>query len=339
MKRKIIITGGAGFIGSNFIRFWCNKYPEDKLFIVDKLTYAGNTKNLKVFIDNSNLQIYKEDITNKNAIEQIIQDNSINHIINFAAESHVDRSILDPHYFVKTNFEGTYNLLNQFTKHWLKNNSPKDWRFVHISTDEVFGSLGIKDNPFNENSCYQPRSPYSATKAGSDHLVMAWFHTYNLPTIISNCSNNYGPFQHPEKFIPKIIINSILGLDIPIYGKGKNIRDWLFVEDHVKALEKIVLKAIPGSQYCIGGGDEINNIELVKKIVKILDSLNINIQGHGSIKYITDRPGHDFRYSIDFDLIRKDLQWEPKVNIDQGLIKTINWYISNKDWWQSQVLN
>ncbi len=342
MRRRIIVTGGAGFIGSNFLNYWSKFYPDDLLFVVDNLTYAGNLSNIKNLIEESKINFIKADIANNKNLENIFHEHSINHIINFAAESHVDRSILNPACFIKTNIEGTFNLLNIFANYWLKNNSPNDWRFLHISTDEVFGSLSINEKKFDEYSPYKPRSPYSASKAASDHLVMAWFHTYNLPVIVSNCSNNFGPYQHPEKFIPKIVINYLLGKDIPVYGNGENIRDWLFVNDHVTALEKILVSASPGSTYCIGGDEEISNIELVKKICKILDNLipNPNKDNkHNLIKLVKDRPGHDFRYSINSDKIKQELKWNPNTKLNEGLEQTIKWYVENEKWWRSIVFD
>ena len=342
MNRKILVTGGAGFIGSNFLNYWSKFYPDDLLYVIDNLTYAGNLSNIKNLIDGSKIKFIKVDIANKKNLENIFHEHAINHIINFAAESHVDRSIMNPACFIKTNIEGTFNLLDIFTNYWFKNNSPNEWRFLHISTDEVFGSLSIDAEKFDENSPYKPRSPYSASKAASDHLVMAWFHTYNLPVIVSNCSNNFGPYQHPEKFIPKTITNFLLGKDIPIYGNGENIRDWLFVNDHVKALENILLHASPGSNYCIGGDEEINNIDLVRKISKILDNLIPDPKKNNKnnlIKFIKDRPGHDFRYSINSKKIKQELNWKPITKLDDGLVKTIKWYIDNKNWWKSIVFD
>jgi len=342
MQRIILVTGGAGFIGSNFLNFWSSFHQKDKLVVIDKLTYAGNYENLKSLISDSNLIFIKGDISDKDTIEDILKKYSITHIVNFAAESHVDRSISNPLEFIKTNLEGTFNLIETFKEHWLDNGCSKNWKFLHISTDEVFGSLNMNDQKFNEDSIYCPRSPYSATKAGSDHLIMAWFHTYGVPVVVSNCSNNYGPFQHPEKLIPKTIINCLLGLKIPIYGKGENIRDWLFVEDHILALENLLLEATPGSKYCIGGRNEINNIDLT---YMICDILNEKLKGSEItnrkelITFVKDRPGHDFRYSIDSSKMKKDFNWEQKVSLKTGLKKTIDWYISNKKWWQSLTIN
>ena len=336
MEKKILVTGGAGFIGSNFLHYWSKHHNKDKLIVIDKLTYAGNQQNLNSLITDQKLEFLKIDINDKENIKKIMHKYSITHIINFAAESHVDRSISKPKNFIKTNLEGTFNLLDNFNTHWNDKGCPKDWMFLHISTDEVFGSLNLNDKKFSEDTIYCPRSPYSASKAGSDHLVMAWFYTYGLPVAVSNCSNNYGPFQHPEKLIPKTIINYLLGLEIPIYGQGQNIRDWLYVEDHIHALEKIILKASPGSKYCIGGRDEISNIDLVYMILDILDKKTKNIKNKNSrklIKFVQDRRGHDFRYSIDSSLIQKNLEWNQKVSLEAGLEKTISWYLKNRKWW------
>lgn len=342
MKEKnFLVTGGAGFIGSNFLHFWSKYHPNDNLVVIDKLTYAGNYNNFKSLEKNAKLKFIKGDIKNKVIIQDTLEQYSISHIINFAAESHVDNSISAPLEFIKTNIEGTFNLLENFKKHWNKNNCPSGWKFLHISTDEVFGSLNINEKKFNEDSIYSPRSPYSASKAGSDHLVMAWYHTYGLPVILSNCSNNYGPFQHPEKLIPKTIINYLLDLEIPIYGKGENIRDWLFVEDHILALEKLILEALPGSNYCIGGRNEINNLDLINMIFDTLErKINYPIirERKKLVKFVKDRPGHDFRYSIDSSKIHNEFNWNQKVSLEDGLQQTIEWYISNKNWWES-ILN
>ena len=338
MSRKIIITGGAGFIGTNFVHHYSKNFENDEIFIIESLTYEGNLSNLKDLINNSKVSFIKGNINDRKFLEYYIKEKKINHILNFAAESHVDRSIKNPNNFIKTNIEGTFNLLDVFKNYWIENNSPSHWRFLHVSTDEVFGSLKLSDRKFNENSKYCPRSPYSASKAASDHLVMAWFHTYGLPVIISNCSNNYGPFQFPEKLIPKTIISCLRGEKIPVYGSGKNIRDWLFVNDHVRALCKLIHKAEPGKNYCIGGLGETTNIEIVNIICDQIDEISKKSSNSRSrIEFVEDRLGHDFRYAIDSSRIKKDLNWSPTIDLHIGLKQTINWYISNQEWWEPLI--
>ena len=317
---KILITGGAGFIGSNFIHYWLKKYPEDKIVNLDALTYAGNLENLREVENNKNYKFVKGDICDKKLVDDLVKD--VDLIVHFAAESHVDRSILDAENFIRTNVLGTYNLLEA-----AKNNGNK--RFHHISTDEVFGHLGPNDPAFNESTPYAPRSPYSASKAASDHLVLAYFHTHNLPVTISNCSNNYGPYQFPEKIIPLAITNIIEGKKIPIYGDGMQVRDWLQVEDHCEAIDLIIQKGKIGETYCVGGNGEKHNIDLVKTILKLLG------KDASEIEYVEDRKGHDRRYAIDFSKIKNELGWEPKVSFEEGMAKTIEWYKNNEAWWKN----
>ncbi len=345
MKRNILVTGGAGFIGSCFVKLWIRKYPEDFILVLDKLTYAGNINNIKILIEKKEIVFVGGDINNSLLVDELFKKYEINHIVNFAAESHVDRSINEPKSFLETNILGTYSLLEIFRKNWEKNNKNKLWRFLHVSTDEVYGSLEVNQKPFFEMTPYDPRSPYSASKASSDHLAMAWHHTYGIPLIISNCSNNYGPFQYPEKLIPLTLINILNGDFVNIYGDGKNIRDWLYVEDHCEALEVIVLKGQIGQKYCIGGRNEIQNIELVKKLCFLIDleleNNNHNPKNYPSsnlIRYISDRPGHDKRYAINFSKIKNELSWEPKTDIDKGLKKTVRWYLNNKSWWEPLLI-
>jgi len=340
LSKKILITGGAGFIASNFVHFWKTKYPNDTLIILDNLTYAGNLSNIKNLIESSKINFQKGDISDKKIVKFIIDKFSINHVINFAAESHVDRSIADPHKFIETNIVGTFVLLDAFKDYWILNGSSENWRFIQISTDEVFGTLKPEDNSFEETTAYSPRSPYSASKAASDHLAMSWFHTYGLPVIISNCSNNFGPYQFPEKLIPKTIINCILKKKIPVYGNGLNIRDWLYVDDHISALEKIITNGSPGLKYCIGGENEINNLKLVELICNTFDNLfftNTSLKSKELIEFVTDRPGHDFRYSINSSLIKRELKWEQEINLEEGIKKTIQWYFDNKEWWETLI--
>jgi dTDP-glucose 4,6-dehydratase len=320
---NLLVTGGAGFIGSNFILYWLKKYPQDKILNLDKLTYAGNLENLKTVENNSNYAFVKGDVCNLSLVDSLIKKYNIDTIVHFAAESHVDRSILDPAPFIKTNIEGTYVLLEAALKNRIK-------RFHHISTDEVFGALPLDSKEkFNEKTPYNPRSPYSASKAASDHLVRAYYITYGLPVTISNCSNNYGPYQFPEKLIPLAITNIIEGKKVPIYGDGLYVRDWLYVEDHCKALDLILHKGKVGETYFIGGlTEDIPNIEVVRKILKIMG------KDESYIEYVKDRPGHDRRYAIDWSKINRELGWKPEVDFDTGLKLTVDWYLKNKDWWK-----
>ncbi len=316
---KILITGGAGFIGSNFVRYVLNKYPDYKIVNLDLLTYAGNLENLKEVEKNPNYRFVKGDIADKELVNDLVKDVDI--IVNFAAESHVDRSILDSAAFIHTNIVGTHNLLEA-----AKANGKK--RFHHVSTDEVYGHLGPNDPPFNEKTAYAPRSPYSASKAAADHLVMAYFHTHQLPVTISNCSNNYGPFQFPEKLHGLFITNLIEGKKVPVYGDGMQVRDWLYVEDHCEAIDKIIHDGKIGETYCVGGGCEKPNIEITRKILALLG------KGEEMIEYVKDRPGHDRRYAIDFSKIRSELGWQPRTGFDEGMKKTVEWYQENQDWWR-----
>ena len=320
---NLLVTGGAGFIGSNFILYWLKKYPQDKILNLDKLTYAGNLENLKTVENNLNYAFVKGDICNLSLIDSLIKKYNIDTIVHFAAESHVDRSIMDPAPFIKTNVEGTYILLEAALKNKIK-------RFHHISTDEVFGALPLNSKEkFNEKTAYNPRSPYSASKAASDHLVRAYHITYNLPVTISNCSNNYGPYQFPEKLIPLAITNIIEGKKVPIYGDGLYVRDWLYVEDHCKALDLILHKGKVGETYFIGGlTEDIPNIKVVRKILKIMG------KDESYIEYVKDRPGHDRRYAIDWSKINRELSWKPEVDFDTGLKLTVDWYLKNQDWWK-----
>ena len=347
MKNKtknILITGAAGFIASNFLNYWVKKYPEDKIIALDILSYASNINSIKSLINKQSIHFYKGDICDHDLLDEIFDNFEINHVINFAAETHVDRSISSPSIFLNTNVLGTYFLLESFKKYWEKNDKPNHWRFLHISTDEVFGSLNLEEKPFNEDSPYKPRSPYSASKASSDHLVRAWHDTYSLPTLITNCSNNYGPFQFPEKLIPLTITNILRGKKIPIYGNGLNIRDWLFVLDHCSAIETVIQKANPGSTYCIGGNQELKNIEVVKQICHLIDDLapSLNIQLHKSkssdlISYVDDRLGHDKRYAIDSSKLSNELNWKAEIKFAEGLKITVKWYLENITWWEPLI--
>ena len=318
---KILVTGGAGFIGSNFIHYWLNKYPEDEIVNLDKLTYAGNLDNLKNVESNKNYTFMQGDICNPQLVDSITK--KIDTIVNFAADSHVDRSISDPDPFVQTNIVGTYTLL----KSALKN---KVSRFHHISTDEVFGSLELDSKvKFNEKTKYDPNSPYAASKAGSDHLVNAFHTTYDLPITISNCSNNFGPYQFPEKFIPLTITNLIQNKKVPIYGDGLYVRDWLYVEDHCEAIDLILNKGKIGETYVIGGmTEDVSNLDIVKRIIKLMD------KSEDMIEHVDDRLGHDRRYGIDWSKISKELGWSPSRNFDDNLEFTVNWYKQNAIWWR-----
>lgn len=318
---KMFVTGGAGFIGANFILYWLKKYPQDSIVNFDKLTYAGNLENLKEAEKNVNYTFVKEDICNKEAVLKAMQGADI--IINFAAESHVDRSIMDPTDFIKTNVLGTQVLLDAAL-------DKKVGLFYQIGTDEVFGSLSLDSTEkFSEKSSYNPRSPYAASKASADHLVRAYYHTYGLPIKISNCSNNFGPYQFPEKMIPLAITNVIEKKKIPIYGDGLYVRDWLYVEDHCRAMDAIIHKGRIGETYCIGGlTQDISNLEVARKILKFLG------KDESYIEFVKDRPGHDRKYAVDWSKIKQELGWEPLHNFDEWLALTIKWYSENQWWWE-----
>ena len=338
MDNKILVTGGSGFIGSNFIHYLINNTDYQRIINLDKLTYAGNNENLINIQQNIRYKFIKGNICDRQCIKKIFQDYSPNKIVHFAAESHVDRSIDGPKDFINTNIVGTSILLEESLSYYnkLKKLSKSSFKFHHISTDEVFGSLGEKGS-FVEDSPYDPSSPYSASKASSDHLVRAWHRTFGLPVTISNCSNNYGPYQFPEKLIPLIIINCLSNKSLPVYGKGENIRDWLYVEDHCKAINLILQEGAIGDTYNIGGNNEISNLNIVESICTILDKLKPSNSGKSynqMISFVKDRPGHDFRYAINTTKIKKDLNWEPKETFDSGLTKTIKWYLENENWWK-----
>lgn len=333
ITKRILITGGAGFIGSHLVRKFVLKYPEYHIYNLDALTYAGNLENLKDIEDAENYTFIKADITDKEKIDSIFLNNKFDAVIHLAAESHVDRSILDPHAFVRTNVIGTMNLLDSSLKLW---GHSKSKLFYHISTDEVYGSLG-ETGYFTEDTSYKPNSPYSASKASSDHFVRAYGETYQLPFIISNCSNNYGPFQFPEKLIPLFINNIIEKKALPVYGDGNYTRDWLFVEDHVDAIDLIFHQGVLKATYNIGGFNEWKNIDLVQLLCSIMDEkLNRKSDACAElITFIKDRPGHDKRYAIDATKINKELDWKPSVTFEEGLEKTVNWYLDNEDWLKS----
>lgn len=319
---KLLVTGGCGFIGSNFIRYWLQKYPKDEIVNLDKLTYAGHLSSTKSFSSSKNYKFIKGDITDSKLVEDITR--GVDLVVHFAAESHVDRSVVNPHVFIKTNVLGTHVLLNAA----LKNNVG---HFHHVSTDEVFGSLSLdQKEKFSEKTPYDPRSPYSASKAGSDHLVRSYFHTFNLPITITNCANNYGPYHDPEKLFPRFITNLIDDMPVTIYGDGKYVRDWLHVNDHISAIDLVIKKGKIGETYLVGSTiKEVNNLEIAKKLLKIFGK-----DEDKYIKFVKDRAGHDRRYAIDWSKLKK-LGWEPKyADLDEGLKKTVDWYEENEWWWR-----
>jgi len=332
-----MVTGGAGFIGSAVIRQLINVH-DFEVINLDKLTYAANLDNLKSISNHSSYYFEKIDICDSKKVKDALRKYSPNVILNLAAESHVDRSIDTPAKFVETNIIGTYNLLEASLEHFQSINSQEQnkFRFHHVSTDEVFGSLNFSDSAFSLSSPYKPRSPYSASKAASDHLVMAWHHTFGLPIILSNSSNNYGPFQYPEKLIPLIITRALEGAPLPVYGRGENIRDWLYIDDHTDALIKVITHGQIGETYLIGGDSELSNIYVVETICKFLDEAlpdSKYIPHKNLISFVDDRPGHDLRYALDITKTKQKLGWTPKYSFEVGLKKTIYWYINNKEWW------
>lgn len=333
MSKKILITGGAGFIGSHVIRLFVNKYPDYTIFNLDALTYAGNLENLKDVEQQGNYRFVKANILDAESLEKIFQEYQITDVIHLAAESHVDRSILSPLDFVYTNIIGTVNLLNTAKKSWAEN--MRGHLFYHISTDEVFGSLG-DTGFFTETTAYDPRSPYSASKASSDHFVRAYHETYHLPSIVSNCSNNYGPNHFPEKLIPLFIHNILEKKALPVYGDGLYTRDWLYVKDHARAIDTIFHQGKAGETYNIGGFNEWKNIDLVKLLCRLMDEKLGRAKGESEqlITYVKDRPGHDRRYAIDASKIKNQFGWEPSVTFEEGLSETIDWYLSNTEWLQ-----
>ncbi len=339
MESRLLVTGGAGFIGSNFVHHWCKTHPNHQVVVLDALTYAGNKETLADLQDRENFRFVQGDICDRSLVDSLLKEEDIDTVAHLAAESHVDRSILGPSAFVQTNVVGTFTLLEAFKNHYpsVGQNANRRCIFLHVSTDEVYGSLGPEDPAFTETTPYAPNSPYSASKAGSDHLARAYYHTYGVPTIITNCSNNYGPYHFPEKLIPLMCINMLLGKQLPVYGDGQNIRDWLYVIDHCQALDTIIHKGKPGETYNIGGNNEVKNIDLVKILCKIMDSLGSDLPVQPCEKLITfvkDRPGHDRRYAIDATKINNELGWQPSVTIEEGLCQTVEWYLNNRNWWE-----
>lgn len=340
MSDSILVTGGAGFIGSNFVLEWIGE-TGTPVINLDKLTYAGNLENLASLKDDARHIFVQGDISDRSLVEQLLAAHRPRAIVHFAAESHVDRSIHGPEDFIRTNIDGSFHLLEAARAYFagLPQEQKTDFRFLHVSTDEVYGSLGPADAPFTETTPYAPNSPYSASKAASDHLVRAYHHTYGLPTLTTNCSNNYGPYQFPEKLIPLMILNALRGKPLPIYGDGLNIRDWLYVGDHCQAIREVLSRGRPGEAYNIGGWNEKTNLDVVNTVCTILDDLAPTAsrgQTFGSyaslITYVKDRPGHDRRYAIDAGKIERELGWKPKESFDTGIRKTVQWYLQNMGW-------
>ena len=331
-KRSILITGGAGFIGSHVVRLFVTKYPDYRIVNLDLLTYAGNLANLKDVEDKPNYTFVRADICDYERMVEIFREYDIDGVVHLAAESHVDRSIKDPFTFARTNVMGTLSLLQAARVCW--DGNYEDKRFYHISTDEVYGALDFDDTLFTEQTKYDPHSPYSVAKASSDHFVRAYHDTYGLPTIVTNCSNNYGPYQFPEKLIPLFINNIREGKSLPVYGKGENVRDWLYVEDHARAIDLIFHEGKVAETYNIGGFNEWRNIDLIKVLIKTVDRLLGNPEGHslGLITYVTDRLGHDARYAIDSSKLQRELGWEPSLQFEEGVEKTVKWYLENEAW-------
>jgi len=338
MNKTYLITGGSGFIGSNFIRYILQNAEDADVINLDKLTYAGNPANLKEFETDQRYMFIHGDIGDGALIRKLLAESQPTFIVNFAAESHVDRSITGPGDFIRTNIVGTYQLLNESLDFFngLPEAEKERFRFHHVSTDEVFGSLG-DEGAFTEETPYDPSSPYSASKASSDHLVRAWHRTYGLPVLVTNCSNNYGPYQFPEKLIPLMILNCLEGKPLPVYGDGQNVRDWLYVEDHCGAIHQVIQKGRVGETYNIGGNNEVRNLEIVETICDILDEIRPtpSLNSHRDlITFVKDRPGHDFRYAIDAAKIKTELGWTPKHTFETGIRETIQWYLENESWWE-----
>jgi len=334
LENVILVTGGAGFIGSNFVLEWIDKVGTP-LVNVDLLTYAGNAANLESLRDDDRHLFVRGDICDGNLIDALLQEHRPRAIVHFAAESHVDRSIMAPGAFVSTNVQGTFTLLDQALRYWktLDEAGRRDFRFLHVSTDEVYGTLGPADPPFSETTPYAPNSPYAASKAASDHLARAWYHTWGFPVLTTNCSNNYGPFQFPEKLIPLMILNALEGKSLPVYGDGANVRDWLYVEDHCSAIRLVLERGCAGETYNIGGNSERKNIDVVNTICDLVDEMSpSDAPRRNLITYVTDRPGHDRRYAIDASKISQALGWSPAERFESGLRKTVRWYLDHRSW-------
>jgi len=337
MRNTILVTGGAGFIGSNFVLNWM-KHTSTAVINLDLLTYAGNAANLAEVEDEPRYTFVCGDICDAELVGCLLREHRPRAIVHFAAESHVDRSITSPEAFIRTNVMGTFTLLEQARSYWkeLSADDQSDFRFLHVSTDEVYGSLGPRDPAFSETTAYSPNSPYAASKAGSDHLVRAYHHTFGMPVLTTNCSNNYGPFQFPEKLIPLMILNALEGKPLPVYGDGKNVRDWLFVEDHCAAIRTVLEAGKPGETYNVGGNSERTNIDVVTTICDLVDEMRpTRIGRRGLITYVQDRPGHDRRYAIDASKLAIQLGWKPAERFEEGLRKTVSWYLDHSDWIES----
>lgn len=353
MPRRLLVTGGAGFIGTNFVRYWVNEHAEDRVVVLDALTYAGSTVGLEPLMEEGKLTFVHGNICDTSLVIELMRQHEIDTVVHFAAESHVDRSISGPDLFIESNIVGTHSLLKAARTVWMHSGTTPNARFHHISTDEVFGSLRASDPPFSETAQYAPNSPYAASKAASDHLVRAYHHTYGLPVSTSNCSNNYGPYQHPEKLIPLMVINVLRGKPLPVYGDGSNIRDWLFVEDHCRGIDAVIAHGKRGRTYNIGGMNEWSNIDLVRLLCTEIDrcfasdpllrerfpdappaSSGRSIE---LLRFVTDRPGHDWRYAIDATRACAELGFRPRESMASGLRRTIQWYLDNERWWRSAI--
>ncbi len=338
--KRLLVTGGAGFIGTNFVHYWLNKYPHTHVVVLDALTYAGRRENLQVFATQANFRFVQGDILDQELVENLLLSENLDTIVHFAAESHVDRSIYGPDAFFRTNIDGTHSLLKAAKKAWLEEKPGFAHRFHHISTDEVYGTLSPTDPAFTETTPYAPNSPYAASKASSDHIVRAYHHTYGLQTTTSNCSNNYGPYQYPEKLIPLAISRLLQGQPVPIYGDGQQIRDWLYVEDHNRGIDLILHKGKVGETYNIGGNNEQANLNLVHELCALLDERfpdSEHAPHHQHITYVTDRPGHDRRYAIDNRKICRELGYQPQETFQSGLAKTLDWYLQRPTFWQDDI--
>ena len=348
---RVLVTGGAGFIGANFVHHWLHTHPGEPVVVLDALTYAGNLANLEPVRERAELRFVRGDIRDTALVERLLREERLDTLVHFAAESHVDRSIHGPDAFIETNVQGTHSMLKAARTVWLEERTVPVHRFHHVSTDEVYGSLGPQDPAFSERTPYAPNSPYSASKAASDHLVRAYHHTYGLATTISNCSNNYGPFHFPEKLIPLMIVNLLHGRELPIYGDGRNVRDWLHVSDHCRGIERILERGRPGEVYNIGGGAESENLQLVETLCSVADAAfaadaqlagrfpdapaTRGEQSAGLIRFVKDRPGHDRRYAIDCSKAERELGYRAEVTLARGLTETFAWYLANEGWWRS----
>ena len=349
---NLLVTGGAGFIGANFVHYWAAQYPRDRIVVLDALTYAGNRASLQSVSEHEQYRFVKGDIVDRDAVEALLREEQVDTIVHFAAESHVDRSISGPAAFIDTNIVGTHNLLQAARSVWLDSaDAPAQHRFHHVSTDEVFGSLGPGDPAFSESTAYAPSSPYSASKAAADHLVRAYHHTYGLQVTTTNCSNNYGPYQFPEKLIPLMIVNALDGKSLPVYGDGSNIRDWLHVEDHVRAIDLVIKKGTVGATYNVGGNEEHANLDIVETLCACIDDVFAHDRELANrfpaapaaesratsslIEMVKDRPGHDWRYAIDASRIKKELGFSPEYDLASGLRNTITWMLENEAWWRA----